>query len=84
MLETSRDQILYKVFPRVLTKAAFSWFNQLRPNSISSFDKLTDNLISQFIYNQKQKKEISDLMDTKQRLRESLKQYLERFKTELS
>ena len=46
MLETNQDQLLCKMFPRVLTGAATSWFNQLRPNSISSFDEPSESLIS--------------------------------------
>ena len=84
MLEISRDQILYKVFLRVLTGVATTWFNPLKLSSISSFDELSESLTSQFTYNKQQKKTISDLMDTKQRLLKSLKQYLERFMTELS
>ena len=38
----------------------------------------------QFIYNRKQKKTITDLMDTKQRPRETLKQFLERFTAKFS
>ena len=74
MLETNRDQLLCKVFQRGIIGAAMTWFDQLRPNSISSFYELSESLISQFIYNRKLKKIIINLMDMKQRLRETLKQ----------
>ncbi|GMN54030.1 hypothetical protein TIFTF001_023160 [Ficus carica] len=72
-----------EVFPQVLSGTAVTWFNQLKPNSISGFEDLADKFVMQFIYNRKEKKTLVDLMDTKMKINESLKAFLEFFTHEL-
>ncbi|GMN54031.1 hypothetical protein TIFTF001_023171 [Ficus carica] len=73
-----------EVFPQVLSGTAVTWFNQLKPNSISSFEDLADKFVMQFIYNRKEKKTLVDLMDRKMKINESLKAFLEFFTHELN
>ncbi|GMN53875.1 hypothetical protein TIFTF001_023016 [Ficus carica] len=84
ILETTDNDLLCRVFPRMLTGAAAIWFNQLEPGSINSFKQLTQIFVTQFIYDRKQKQIMGSLMKIKMGEKENLKSYLLRFTNELN
>lgn len=84
ILETTDNDLLCKVFPRMLTGLAAIWFNQLEPGSINIFKQLTQIFVTQFIYEKMQKKTMGSLMKIKRGERENLKSYLPRFTNELN
>ena len=61
MLETSNENLLCKVFPRILSGTAATWFNKLEPNSTASFEEFTDKFVTQFTYNRKENKTMANL-----------------------
>lgn len=87
-LETDNDAMYCKVFPRMLAGTAATCFNQLKPGSIATFEELSlpfaFAFVRQFIFNVKEKKKMSSLSHIKERPRESLKMYLERYTNEFN
>lgn len=84
ILETINENLLCKVFLRMLAGTDATWFNQLELASISNFSQLADKFVTQFHYNSKEKKTMADLMNVKMKIGESLKAYLDRFTHELN
>ncbi|XP_021801928.1 uncharacterized protein LOC110746041 [Prunus avium] len=84
VLESEDEALLCKLFPSSLSGSALTWFRQLKPRSIGSFTELCEAFISQYVCNQRRKKDITTLFSTKQKAGESLKDYLKRFMEEMS
>ncbi|CAB4269365.1 unnamed protein product [Prunus armeniaca] len=84
VLESEDEALLCKLFPSSLSRSALTWFRQLKPKSIGSFNELCEAFISQYVCNQRRKKDITALFSIKQKAGESLKDYLKRFKEEIS
>ncbi|KAI5344546.1 hypothetical protein L3X38_012423 [Prunus dulcis] len=83
-IESEDKVLLCKLFPSSLSGSALTWFRQLKPKSISIFTELCEAFISQYVCNQRRKKDIAALFNTKQKACESLKDYLKRFTEEMS
>ncbi|CAL8989937.1 unnamed protein product [Prunus brigantina] len=66
------------------SKEALIWFRQLKSRPISSFTQLCEMFISQYTFIQKRRKGVMVLINTKQRIKESLKDYLRHFTEEMS
>ncbi|CAB4298767.1 unnamed protein product [Prunus armeniaca] len=84
VLESEDEALLCKLFPSSLSRSALTWFRQLKPKSICSFTELCEAFISQYVCNQRRKKYVTALFNTKQKACESLKDYLKRFTEEMS
>ncbi|XP_058087459.1 uncharacterized protein LOC131234535 [Magnolia sinica] len=78
-IQTATDVMMYRGFSITLTGSAWSWHRQLKPNSISSFTKLSWLFLTQFISGKRSRKPNTHLFAIKQELKESLKDYIARF-----
>ncbi|XP_077242445.1 uncharacterized protein LOC143882958 [Tasmannia lanceolata] len=71
-----------RAFPTTLVDAARDWYAGLRPNSISSFEDLVDNLVQHFMSSRRPKKIVASLMSLRQERDESLKDFVCRLNRE--
>ncbi|XP_039146851.1 uncharacterized protein LOC120284114 [Dioscorea cayenensis subsp. rotundata] len=78
--EIMEDAIMCIAFPLTLTEHARIWFNNLKEGSISNFNQLRKEFIDAFLINARRKKDASYLLTIKQDEKESLKDYVERFR----
>ena len=81
-LQGVADEIMCRAFPTTLKGAARIWFNQLMPNSISTFKELSAQFTAHFIGGHRYKKFTACLMSIKQREDETLRSYISRFNKE--
>ena len=80
MVVHSQDEVLLcKVFPSSLGPMPMRWFDGLRPNSISSFKKLTQSFCSRFITSSRISQPLDSLLSMTMREGESMKVYAERY-----
>lgn len=75
-LETEDNALMCKIFSSSLSGMALSWFRNLKPNSIISFQELIELFITHFFGNQKLKKTLSTLLSTNQNPNESLHEFM--------
>ena len=68
-----------KVFPSSLGPIAMRWFDDLKPNSINSFKKLTQAFGSRFITSSRVLQPLDSLLSLSMREGETLKTYLDRY-----
>ena len=78
-----QDPVRCRAFAITVKGPALAWFNRLLPSSISSFTELSIAFVSHFIGARTYKKSSYHLLTIKQSSQESLKSYVQRFKTEL-
>ncbi|KAL4321418.1 hypothetical protein AHAS_Ahas14G0108500 [Arachis hypogaea] len=78
-LTEASDATRCKAFPVTLTKTAIKWFDSLPPRSITSFDDLTKKFLARFSIQRDKTNHAPSLLEIKQRDRESLRTYIERF-----
>ena len=81
-LQGVADEIMCRAFPTTLKGAARIWFNQLMPNSISTFKELSAQFTVHIIGGHRYKKSTACLMSIKQREDETLRSYISRFNKE--
>ena len=81
-LQGVANEIMCKAFPTMLKGAARIWFNQLTPNSISTFKELSTQFTTHFIGGHMYKKSTACLMSIKQRKDETLRSYIFHFNKE--
>ena len=81
-LQRVADEIMCKAFPTTLKGVARIWFNQLMPNSISTFKELSAQFTVHIIGGHRYKKSTACLMSIKQREDETLRSYISRFNKE--
>lgn len=81
LLDT-QDAIKCKAFPITLAGSAWIWFSKLKPNSILGFKELSRVFVSHFIANKRKKKSAIHLLSTRQKIGESLRDYVAQFKQE--
>ena len=81
-LQGVADEIMCRAFPTTLKGAARIWFNQLMPNSISTFKELSAQFTVHIIGGHRYKKSMACLMSIKQREDETLRSYISRFNKE--
>ena len=81
-LQGVADEIMCRAFPTTLKGAARIWFNQLMPNSISTFKELSAQFTVHIIGGHRYKKSTACLMSIKQREDETLKSYISHFNKE--
>ncbi|XP_057730525.1 uncharacterized protein LOC130945845 [Arachis stenosperma] len=68
-----------KAFPTTLTKSAMKWFDSLSPRSVTTFDDLARKFLTRFSIQKDKVKHASSLLEVKQEIGESLRDYVERF-----
>lgn len=68
-----------KVFPTTFSGVALEWYRGLKPDSISSFEQLSEVFLTRFSLAVKSKSISTDLIDVRQMKGESLRSYLDRF-----
>ncbi|XP_038985514.1 uncharacterized protein LOC120111721 [Phoenix dactylifera] len=78
-LQGSLEAMLCKAFPATLRRTARLWFFGLKPSTVSSFEQLGRQFITNFAAGRRQRRTSDSLLDIKQREGESLKDYLDRF-----
>ncbi|CAN6718345.1 unnamed protein product [Malus baccata var. baccata] len=83
-LEGDDEAFLCKLFPSSLSGSSLTWFRQLKSRSIGSFTDLYEAFISQYVCNQRPRKDVTILFSTKQNVGESFKSYMTRFTEEMS
>ncbi|KAJ0984597.1 hypothetical protein J5N97_002953 [Dioscorea zingiberensis] len=76
------ENIMCRAFPLTLRGAALKWFISLPPESISSFEKLSELFIGRFVCMKKLRKTSPNLIRIKQHEGESLRSYICRFNLE--
>lgn len=78
--ETSQtNALLIRQFVQSLKGAAFTWYTQLQPGSILTWDDMQKAFLAQFVSSRK-KISIIDLADTKQKLAESTNEFISRWR----
>ncbi|XP_058758980.1 uncharacterized protein LOC131632215 [Vicia villosa] len=75
----NNESLRVKHFPSSITKAAFTWFTTLPPNSIDSWSKLEKRFHENF-YEGHSKISLVELSNIKRRFLETIDDYLNRFK----
>ncbi|XP_061999350.1 uncharacterized protein LOC133716689 [Rosa rugosa] len=79
--ETSQlDALLVRQFVQSLKGAAFTWYSQLQPGSILTWDDMQRAFLAQFV-SSKNKVSIIDLADTKQESDESTNEFISRWRS---
>ncbi|XP_040372026.1 uncharacterized protein LOC121052108 [Rosa chinensis] len=79
--ETSQlDALLIRQFVQSLKGAAFTWYSQLQPSSILTWDDMQRAFLAQFV-SSKKKVSIIDLADTKQNSDESTNEFISRWRS---
>ncbi|XP_010682229.1 uncharacterized protein LOC104897103 [Beta vulgaris subsp. vulgaris] len=81
-LYTQVDAIWCKVFPSTLTRIAQTWFESLKPGSISSFSQLSSTFSTHFVSNRRHERTTGELLSIKQGANEGLRDYIGRFNVE--
>ncbi|XP_058764900.1 uncharacterized protein LOC131638358 [Vicia villosa] len=76
----NNESLRVKNFPSSLTKAAFTWFTILPPNSIDSWSRLEKIFHDQF-YEGHSKISLVELSNIKRRFAETIDDYLNRFRS---
>jgi hypothetical protein len=82
LLQPASDALKCRAFPQTLSGMAQRWYSRLPPNSISSFEELSDAFINQFISGGIHEKSSASLMNVVQGKNESLRDYIKRFTDE--
>ncbi|XP_015949653.1 uncharacterized protein LOC107474543 [Arachis duranensis] len=76
---TNDENLKMKFFPSSLTKNAFTWFSNLRPNSITTWNQLETAFHAQF-YRGEMNVSVTDLVALKHEDGETIDDYMIRFK----
>ena len=80
MLHGWGDKIMCRAFSLTLTGHARTWFNNLPEASIFSFGQLRTEFVKAFAINSRRKKDATYLLSIRQGNKESLRQYVDRFR----
>ncbi|XP_021631866.1 uncharacterized protein LOC110629263 [Manihot esculenta] len=81
-LQTHSNDVMCKVFPATLTRAARAWFNNLESRSIKNFIDLANIFINRFIAGVPTERKMSYLKTMHQWRNESLREYVAKFNSE--
>ncbi|XP_058745822.1 uncharacterized protein LOC131618664 [Vicia villosa] len=76
----NKESLRVKHFPSTLTKAAFTWFTTLPPNSVDSWPKL-EKLFHEQFYEGHSKISLVELSNIKRKFAETIDDYLNRFRS---
>ncbi|XP_058099697.1 uncharacterized protein LOC131244048 [Magnolia sinica] len=81
-LHDASDAVMCRAFSLTLTDVSRLWFKQLKPKCISSFTKLSDAFLTNFISEKKKLKPPAHLNNIVQKEGELLRDYIKRFNFE--
>ena len=81
-LQGVANEIMCRAFPTTLKGATRIWFNQLTPNSVSTFKELSAPSTVHFIGGHRYKKSMACLMSIRQKKDETLRFYISCFNKE--
>jgi hypothetical protein len=81
-LQGVSDEIMCRAFPTNLRGSAKTWFNQLETGFIDTFAQLSRAFIDNFIGGRRSVRPANYLLNIRQRERESLRSYVQRFNKE--
>ena len=73
------DALLIRQFIQSLNGSAFTWYTQLQPRSIHTWDDIQRAFLAQFV-SSKKKVSIVDLTDAQQKLNESVNDFITRWR----
>ncbi|XP_026381922.1 uncharacterized protein LOC113276500 [Papaver somniferum] len=73
------DVVLYRYFRSSLKGSALSWFDNLPPNSIGSYDQLTEKFLRTYMYNKVVYAGMNKLLSLAIRYRETTWEYTDRW-----
>ncbi|TQE00432.1 hypothetical protein C1H46_013940 [Malus baccata] len=82
ILYRNNDDLMCKIFATILQGEAQDWFYTLPPQSIRNFYKLSLVFTKKYSSYRSIKKKSDHLFDVKKNLKESLRDYVRRFKVE--
>ncbi|XP_068340454.1 uncharacterized protein [Pyrus communis] len=82
ILYRTNDALMCKIFATTLQGEALDWFHTLPPQSIRSFNELFVVFIKEYLSYCSIKKKSDHLFNIKKNLKESLRDYVKRFKVE--
>ncbi|XP_028065475.1 uncharacterized protein LOC114268488 [Camellia sinensis] len=82
ILDAFPDEIMCQAFPMMLKGSARLWFSQLPPDSVSTFQYVSDSFLSHFIGAQCQWHLATQLLNIRQTEGESLRSFVICFNTE--
>ena len=82
VLYRSNDALMCKIFATTLQGEAQDWFHTLPPRSVSSFDDLSLIFTKEYSSHRSIKKKSDHLFNVKKNPKESLRDYVKRFKAE--
>ena len=74
------DALLIRQFVQSLKGSAFTWYTQLQPGSIHTWDDLQRAFLAQFV-SSKKKVSIIDLADAQQKSNESVNDFITRWRS---
>ena len=76
------DEIMCRAFPATLKGPTRVWFSKLPPNTITSFQELSQLFTNNFVAGQRQNRSSSSLLNIEQGENESLCSFISRFNKE--
>ena len=82
LLQPADDAVKCRAFPQTLSGMTQRWYSRLPSNSIGCFRDLSQAFIKQFISGRVHEKSSASLMSLEQGVKESLREYINRFTRE--
>ncbi|XP_026459451.1 uncharacterized protein LOC113360122 [Papaver somniferum] len=73
------DAILCRYFPSSLKASALSWFDNLSPNSIDSYDQLTEKFLGTYMYNKAVNAGMDKLFSSAIAYKETTREYTDKW-----
>ncbi|XP_026452152.1 uncharacterized protein LOC113352553 [Papaver somniferum] len=73
------DVVLCRYFPSSLKGSALSWFDKLPPNSIGSYEQLTEKFLRTYMYNKAVHAGMDKLFSLAIRYKETTREYTDRW-----
>ena len=78
-LQTGNDALLCKVFSSSLAGLALSWFHRLASNLVTSFCRLSEKFISQYICLVRRKQSVTSLFHVQMGRSETIRDFMKQF-----
>ena len=76
MLQSDNDALLYKVFPSNLANLTLSWFHRLLPNMLTSFPRLFEKFVTQYMCSIRRKQSVTSLFHVRMGRSEFIKDFM--------
>ena len=79
MLQVGNDAFLCKVFPSSLVGPALSWFHRLAVSSITSFRRLFEKFVAQYMHSIRRRQRVTSLFHVRMGESETACDFMKRF-----